>query len=73
MTKFDIKNYFERIYNVKIANVNTRIQIGERVVVLPDNHGRYTIMCIYYINVLCIITASFVYLQVRKNSLDHGI
>ena len=29
MTKFDIKNYFERIYNVKIDKVNTRIQHGE--------------------------------------------
>lgn len=29
MTKFDIKNYFERIYNVKVEKVNTRIQLGE--------------------------------------------
>ena len=29
MTKFDIKNYFERIYNVKIDKVNTRIQHGK--------------------------------------------
>ena len=29
MTKFDIKNYFEKIYNVDIAKVNTRIQLGE--------------------------------------------
>lgn len=28
MTKFDIKNYFEKIYGLKIAKVNTRIQLG---------------------------------------------
>ena len=28
MTKFDIKNYFEKIYGVKVAKVNTRIQLG---------------------------------------------
>ena len=31
MTKFDIKNYFERIYNVKVLKVNTRIQLGMRL------------------------------------------
>ncbi|XP_019860599.1 PREDICTED: 39S ribosomal protein L23, mitochondrial-like [Amphimedon queenslandica] len=29
MTKFDIKNYFERIYGVDIHKVNTRIQRGK--------------------------------------------
>ena len=29
MTKFDIRNYFEKIYGVKVAKVNTRIQLGE--------------------------------------------
>lgn len=28
MTKFDIRNYFEKIYGVKVAKVNTRIQLG---------------------------------------------
>jgi ribosomal protein L23 len=28
MTKFDIKNYFEKIYNIDVAKVNTRIQLG---------------------------------------------
>ena len=29
MTKFDIKNYFEKIYNIDVAKVNTRIQLGK--------------------------------------------
>lgn len=29
MTKFDIRNYFEKIYNIKVRRVNTRIQVGE--------------------------------------------
>ena len=29
MNKFDIRNYFEKIYNVRVANVNTRIQFGQ--------------------------------------------
>ena len=29
MTKFDIRNYFEKIYNVRVARVNTRIQLGK--------------------------------------------
>lgn len=37
MTKFDIKNYFERIYNVKIDKVNTRIQHGKEKRRLPWN------------------------------------
>ena len=32
MTKFDIKNYFQSIYNINVALVNTRIQQGEVVV-----------------------------------------
>ena len=31
MTKFDIKNYFEKIYKIDVAKVNTRIQLGEPV------------------------------------------
>ena len=29
MTKFDIRNYFQKIYGVQVAKVNTRIQIGK--------------------------------------------
>lgn len=29
MTKFDIKNYFEKIYGIRVAKVNTRIQLGK--------------------------------------------
>ena len=29
MTKFDIRNYFEKIYGIKVTKVNTRIQLGE--------------------------------------------
>ena len=32
MTKFDIKNYFEKIYNIDVAKVNTRIQLGENAI-----------------------------------------
>ncbi|XP_018393291.1 PREDICTED: probable 39S ribosomal protein L23, mitochondrial [Cyphomyrmex costatus] len=28
MTKYDIKNYLEKIYNVNVINVRTRIQMG---------------------------------------------
>ena len=28
MTKLDIRNYLESIYNVEVAKVNTRIQLG---------------------------------------------
>ena len=28
MTKIDIKNYLEKIYNIRVAKVNTRIQAG---------------------------------------------
>jgi ribosomal protein L23 len=31
MTKFDIRNYFEKIYNIKVKKVNTRIQLGKLV------------------------------------------
>lgn len=29
MTKFDVKNYLEKIYNVPVGAVRTRIQFGE--------------------------------------------
>jgi len=29
MTKFDIRNYFQKIYGVQVAKVNTRIQLGK--------------------------------------------
>ena len=29
MTKYDIKNYLEKIYNMKVMNVRTRIQLGK--------------------------------------------
>ena len=29
MTKFDVRNYFEKIYGVKVAAVHTRIQKGK--------------------------------------------
>lgn len=29
MTKYDIKNYLEKIYNVKVADVRTRIASGK--------------------------------------------
>lgn len=29
MTKYDIKNYLEKIYNIPVAVVRTRIQFGE--------------------------------------------
>ena len=29
MTKFDIRNYFWKIYGVRVAKVNTRIQLGK--------------------------------------------
>ena len=29
MTKFDIRNYFEKIYNIRVKKVNTRIQVGK--------------------------------------------
>ena len=29
MNKPDIKNYFEKIYQIKVKNVNTRIQLGK--------------------------------------------
>lgn len=35
MTKFDIKNYFEKIYGLKIAKVNTRIQLGKEHKIMP--------------------------------------
>ena len=28
MTKFDVRNYFEEIYNIRVRKVNTRIQQG---------------------------------------------
>ena len=34
MTKFDIKNYFEKIYNINVLRVNTRIQQGMLTVAL---------------------------------------
>lgn len=34
MTKFDIKNYFQSIYKINVALVNTRIQQGVFVVVI---------------------------------------
>ena len=34
MTKFDIKNYFQSIYNINVALVNTRVQQGVVVVVV---------------------------------------
>ena len=29
MTKFDIRNYFQKIYGVDVVKVNTRIQLGK--------------------------------------------
>ncbi|XP_051155618.1 39S ribosomal protein L23, mitochondrial [Leptopilina boulardi] len=29
MTRFDVKNYLEKIYNIKSVNVRTRIKLGE--------------------------------------------
>lgn len=29
MTKFDVRNYFEKIYGLKVASVHTRIQKGK--------------------------------------------
>lgn len=29
MTKYDIKNYLEKIYNVNVAHVRTRIALGK--------------------------------------------
>ena len=31
MTKFDIRNYFEKIYDLSVRRVNTRIQLGKCV------------------------------------------
>ena len=32
MTKFDIRNYFEKIYGIRVAKVNTRIQLGKMII-----------------------------------------
>ena len=37
MTKFDIRNYFWKIYGVRVAKVNTRIQLGKEKRVMPVN------------------------------------
>lgn len=31
MTKYDVKNYLEKIYNVPVGVIRTRIQFGEFV------------------------------------------
>ena len=31
MTKFDIKNYFQLLYNVNISLVNTRVEQGNKI------------------------------------------
>lgn len=36
MTKFDVKNYLEKIYNVPVGAVRTRIQFGEYLTALSD-------------------------------------
>jgi large subunit ribosomal protein L23 len=34
MTKLDVRNYLQSIYNVEVAKVNTRIQLGKTKTVL---------------------------------------
>lgn len=38
MTKYDIKNYLEKIYNVPVENVVTHNRMGEEVFVLQIIH-----------------------------------
>ena len=46
MTKFDIRNYFEKIYSIEVADVHTRIQKGKSMVII--NHSSYyNIIAIY--------------------------
>lgn len=47
MTKFDVKNYLEKIYNVPVADVRTRIALGKfrrepgRGYVMKDDDIKY--------------------------------
>ena len=67
MTKFDIKNYFQSIYNINVALVNTRIQQGVFVVVVVI--VVYLSLCMwcngYHGNLISlVITADYTYVTV---------
>ena len=47
MTKFDIKNYFEKIYNIDVAKVNTRIQLGKCSVINRKWIAKIPLLCSY--------------------------
>lgn len=40
MTKFDMKNYLEKIYNIKVVDVRTRIAMGKTK---PARNGGYIV------------------------------
>ena len=46
MTKFDIRNYFEKIYNVRVARVNTRIQLGKYTIVTKYSRQKTFVNCV---------------------------
>lgn len=66
MTKYDIKNYLEKIYNIKSINVRTRIELGKtreepgRGYVIKDDDIKYA----YVILVSTSLSNSFYYLLV---------
>lgn len=39
MTKYDVKNYLEKIYDVPVGAIRTRIQFGEYIVLI------YVLLC----------------------------
>jgi large subunit ribosomal protein L23 len=47
MTKLDVRNYLQSIYNVEVAKVNTRIQLGEWVCTANVSAGQMqtTVLC----------------------------
>lgn len=40
MTKYDVKNYLENIYNVPVGAVRTRIQFGESLHYFAQAHTK---------------------------------
>ena len=50
MTKFDIRNYFEKIYGIEVAAVHTRIQKGKcSIIIICTIHCSICIIHSYYV------------------------
>ena len=78
MTKFDIRNYFWKIYGVRVAKVNTRIQLGkldhqqntcqDNVAVPCNDILSIAILspCIWWIVTFCVSINTWAYLPIQK-------